>query len=259
MGRGAYGTVEFWDEWYAEDDHADYDWLLAWDDFGEAIESLIGDHDKRVLVVGCGNSPFSSELFARGYRNVVNVDNCESIIAVQRLRYPMLRWLVGDVRSLPFNDGSFDLVLDKGCLDNLYCYVDTTAAVAAFIRETRRLLRAESGRFVVVSCHDEATTRDSLSLANWRFSILRVPNPRWPRIRVETYELALCETGASDHDLAAVLGAAVARTRLCRRDDTLAAAAATTGRCGTGSLPSRLAHLERRSSGRRHSDLIGDE
>lgn len=56
------------DEWYAEEQHREpYDWLLAWDDIGDAIEAWLDyDRSARILIVGCGNSPFSSELFARG-------------------------------------------------------------------------------------------------------------------------------------------------------------------------------------------------
>eukprot|EP00629_Pelagomonadales_sp_RCC1024_P002412 CAMPEP_0119282990 /NCGR_PEP_ID=MMETSP1329-20130426/27654_1 /TAXON_ID=114041 /ORGANISM="Genus nov. species nov., Strain RCC1024" /LENGTH=98 /DNA_ID=CAMNT_0007283655 /DNA_START=96 /DNA_END=388 /DNA_ORIENTATION=- len=98
MGKGAYGTVDFWDEWYLEEEHAGgYDWLFAYEDVGPAVEALLTP-DARVLVIGCGNSPFSSELFARGYRNLTNVDNCAQIIAAQRSKYPMLTWTVADAR-----------------------------------------------------------------------------------------------------------------------------------------------------------------
>mmetsp|Transcript_252 Transcript_252/g.722 ORF Transcript_252/g.722 Transcript_252/m.722 type:complete len:267 (-) Transcript_252:269-1069(-) len=252
MGKGAYGTVEFWDEWYAEEEHlSPYDWLLAWEDIGEAIERWLGwDRGLRVLVVGCGNSPFSSELFARGYRNLVNVDNCESIIESQRLRYPMLTWRVGDVRRLEFDDASFDAVIDKGCLDNLYCYVDARDAVADFLREMARLLRPPRGRFVLVSCHDRDATRAALANADWCFDTLTVPNPRWPAIQVQTYQVALCQTRPDG--LRDLLSDGLARTRLARRLSPRDPPRMTT----PVDLPARLDHLERRSSGRRHSDLI---
>lgn len=152
MGKGGYATVEFWTAWYAEEEHLEpYDWLVTWEDLGWALEEWLAyDHGARILVVGCGNSPLSSELFARGYRDVVNVDNCAAVIEAQRNRYPMLSWIVGDVRDLPFEDASFDMVIDKGCLDNLYCYVEAQAAVGEFVREMRRLVRSPAGRFVVV-------------------------------------------------------------------------------------------------------------
>ena len=68
MGRGGYATTEFWDEWYAEEEHEAYDWLLAYEDVAAALDVLIPSRDARICVVGCGNSPFSAELFARGYR-----------------------------------------------------------------------------------------------------------------------------------------------------------------------------------------------
>lgn len=88
---------------------APYDWLCSFEDVGPAVLALLPGPEARVLVVGCGNSPFSSELFARGYRRLTNVDNCASVVAAQRDRYPMLEWVVGDCRALPFGDGAFDV------------------------------------------------------------------------------------------------------------------------------------------------------
>ena len=83
------------------------------------------------MVVGCGNSPLSSELFSRGFRDVTSVDNCASVIEEQRRRCPMLRWSVADCRRLPFDDGAFDVILDKGLVDNLYCYESLQAEGSA--------------------------------------------------------------------------------------------------------------------------------
>ena len=129
MGKGAYGTVEFWDEYYVDDRPEPYDWFFEWEYIAPTLTPLLA-FDARILVVGCGNSPFSAELFAHGYRKQLNVDNCELVVQQQRERYPMLEWRVADVRRLDeLPDGEFDVVLDKGLLDNLYCYVDTADAV----------------------------------------------------------------------------------------------------------------------------------
>lgn len=231
--------MEFWTEWYSEAEHVEpYDWLVTFEDVGPAIEALLDyNHEARILIVGCGNSAFSSELFARGYRNLTNVDNCPSIIETQRLRYPMLTWIVGDVRSLDLDEG-WDAVLDKGCLDNLYCYVDAAKAVAAYKDEVRRLLKL-SGRLLVISCHDAKTTEASLN-GDWDLAQIAIPNPRWPRIKIETLQFAVVQKHGGRVET--VLRDAIAR---------LAPHVHT-----TTSSPARLAHLDHRSSGRRHSQLL---
>lgn len=238
MGKGGYGTIAFWTEWYSEAEHIEpYDWLVTWEDVGPAIEALLDyNHDARILVVGCGNSAFSSELFARGYRNLTNVDNCPSIIATQRERFPMLTWLVGDVRCLDL-EGGWDAVLDKGCLDNLYCYVDAAKAVADFKEEVRRLLKPR-GRLIVISCHNAQTTQESLQ-GDWGFAQVAIPNPRWPRIKIETLQFAVVENHSSNVER--VLRDAIARLAHVQTSTT---------------SPARLAHLEHRSSGLRHSQLL---
>ena len=37
-------------------------------------------HDDTILIVGCGNSNFSSELYDEGYHNIVNIDFSDIVI-----------------------------------------------------------------------------------------------------------------------------------------------------------------------------------
>ena len=258
MGRGGYATAAFWTEWFNEEEHlAPYDWLVSWEDVGDCVEALLEwKHDARVLMVGAGNSPFSSEMYARGYRKIVNVDNCETVVESQRLRYPMLEWLVADVRQMPFDNDSFDVVIDKGCLDNLFCYVEPQNAVEAYVAEVRRLLTPRRGKFLVVSCHDALAVTEALANAHWRFAIVDLPNPRWPIINIQTYQLAFCEkttpnsgeNNNSDHDESLSRALTDAKARLSSGENTTPPA--------DSRLPRRLRHLEDRASGRRHSSLI---
>ena len=239
MGRGAYNTVEFWDEWYQEPEHAnDYDWLVDYHDVGAVLEPLLRSHDARILVVGCGNSPLSSELFSRGFRDVTSVDNCASVIEEQRRRCPMLRWSVADCRRLPFDDGAFDVILDKGLVDNLYCYESPDAAVQAFVDEARRVLAPSGGRYVLLSCHDfPQTVRTLQRRADWTYAVGVLPNPRYPRINIPNYHIAIAERGRDVATSTAALARALEAP-------------------GLPEAPRRIAHLESRASARRHSAII---
>lgn len=99
MGRGGYGTVEFWDEYYVTDRPEPYDWFFSCAYLGELITGLLRPSD-RILMVGCGNAPFSKELWDLGFQDLWNIDNCALVIDQQRERLPDMNWEVQDVRSV---------------------------------------------------------------------------------------------------------------------------------------------------------------
>jgi len=75
-------------------------------------------------VVGCGNSPFSYDLYDKGgYTNITSIDYSENVIAAMRMKYPRLQWVCADMTKL--NDGDmfpadyFSCVIDKAAMDAL--------------------------------------------------------------------------------------------------------------------------------------------
>lgn len=39
-----------------------YDWLFAYPDVADVIQNLLPDKDKSILMIGCGNAPFSPDM-----------------------------------------------------------------------------------------------------------------------------------------------------------------------------------------------------
>ncbi|KAI5475725.1 S-adenosyl-L-methionine-dependent methyltransferase [Pseudohyphozyma bogoriensis] len=120
--NASYGKQAYWDERYAkEDQDATFDWFQSYAD----IKHLIGPFMPRgkaskILVLGCGNSTLSADLYEDGYRNVTNIDFSSVVIdrlSKQHRDKPEMKWIKGDVRSLPFEDGSYDVAIDKGTMD----------------------------------------------------------------------------------------------------------------------------------------------
>src|SRR5689334_11741302 len=68
--------------------------------------------DKRVLDAGCGTGYGSAEL-ARVAAEVTGIDVADDAIAYANEHFaaPRLQFVPGSVVSLPFEDGSFDLVV----------------------------------------------------------------------------------------------------------------------------------------------------
>ncbi|XP_061270118.1 endothelin-converting enzyme 2 isoform X5 [Bos javanicus] len=117
-----YREVQYWDQRYqGAADSAPYEWFGDFSCFRDLLEPELRPLD-RILVLGCGNSALSYELFLGGFPDVTSVDYSSVVVAAMRARYaqvPTLRWETMDVRALGFPSGSFDVVLEKGTLDAL--------------------------------------------------------------------------------------------------------------------------------------------
>ena len=140
-------------------------------------------HGGRLLVVGCGNSELSAQLYDDGFTNVVNIDFSKVCIAAQlRLHLrarPAMKWLVMDATAMKFEDGSFDTVVDKGALDALMGEPGPEADTSggALLRECCRVTHADSGNVLIVSLLQAHVLTAVLAIfrLGWRLSITQVP------------------------------------------------------------------------------------
>uniref|UniRef100_A0A8C5SCD0 Methyltransferase domain-containing protein n=1 Tax=Laticauda laticaudata TaxID=8630 RepID=A0A8C5SCD0_LATLA len=111
----------FWDARYEQEGAEPTEWFGGLESFREQLEAELKPGD-RILVLGCGNSALSYDLFRLGYTDITNIDYSAVCIASMRDRYAHcsgLHWAVMDARFLTFMDGSFDVVLEKGFLDSI--------------------------------------------------------------------------------------------------------------------------------------------
>ena len=46
----------------------------------------------KVLMVGCGNSELSQEMYSAGYTNILNIDISEVVIDQMKQQYPHMEW-----------------------------------------------------------------------------------------------------------------------------------------------------------------------
>ena len=61
-------------------------------------------------------------------------------------------WDLGDVRNMKYQTDRFDVVFDKGLLDNLQCYLEAEEVCAAGLKDMHRVLKP-GGKFLLLSCH----------------------------------------------------------------------------------------------------------
>ncbi|KAG6331101.1 hypothetical protein ID866_7988 [Astraeus odoratus] len=81
-----YGTKEYWDLRYTqESSDATFDWFKSYVDLADDIRTLVPDRSARILMLGCGNSRFSEEMWNDGYKNIVNVDVRMRVLTSSRI------------------------------------------------------------------------------------------------------------------------------------------------------------------------------
>ncbi|KAG7443556.1 S-adenosyl-L-methionine-dependent methyltransferase [Guyanagaster necrorhizus] len=117
-----YGTKDYWDRRYqAESTDSSFDWFKKYSDIADLLRELIPDKMSKILMLGCGNSTLSEDMYDDGYKNIVNVDYSSVVIEQMRRRHrvdrPGMKWRVMDVRELEFGDDHFDVAIDKGTMD----------------------------------------------------------------------------------------------------------------------------------------------
>jgi len=117
-----YGTKDYWDQRYLEEeDKESFYWFKSYADLADLLHELIPNKSSRILMLGCGNSRLSEDMWEDGYQKIVNVDYSGILIEQMKKRHSILRpemeWHEMDVRNLTFENGTFDVAIDKGTMD----------------------------------------------------------------------------------------------------------------------------------------------
>ncbi len=160
MSNTVFSKQEYWEERFEVEDS--YDWLVKFDNVKSMIIPLIKATDS-ILIVGCGNSSFSGDLYDAGFTNITNIDY--SNVLIEKMREanaesrPLMQWLFMDMTALTFDDQSFDVVIDKAAMDALmvdegdvwYPHSGVVEAVDKMCKGVRRVLKDQTGVFMQIS------------------------------------------------------------------------------------------------------------
>ena len=127
--------------------------LFKYEHLAHIIGAFFGKSE-RLLIPGCGNAPFSPDLYAAGFERQVNIDTSSVVIEQQRERHPQMEWEVGDCMAMEHEDGSFDGCIDKSLVDTLMCAPGGSDAVRALLADMSRCVRP-GGFVMLLSLHCE--------------------------------------------------------------------------------------------------------
>ena len=147
-----YGDAEYWQDRYLRDPEP-FDWYQKYSGLREHLVQHIKPNH-RILMVGCGNSRLSEEMYDDGFRNIHNVDISSVVIQAMQeknARRDEMTWEVMDCTHMePLKSSSFDVVIDKGTLDAILCGSSSTASAEQMCSECARVLKDE-GVFILIS------------------------------------------------------------------------------------------------------------
>ena len=118
MSNSEFKKQEYWESRFEKEES--YDWLANFSSVKKYILPQLQRTDK-ILIVGCGNSSFSSELFLEGFENIINIDYSATVInamsSIHSDSKPSMLWVHMDMLKLDFPPETFDVVIDKAAMD----------------------------------------------------------------------------------------------------------------------------------------------
>ena len=136
-----------------------FEWYGNYADLCHIVHKYVKATSK-MLVVGCGNSELSENMYDAGIVHITNIDISEVVIKKMGARNfekrPRMVFTQMDMLSMTFSDGTFDCVLDKGTLDAIFSNKDdvTVTKVNRMWDEIGRVLKA-GGRYMCITLAQE--------------------------------------------------------------------------------------------------------
>ena len=149
-----YAKKEYWNERFEHTD-SNFDWYADWDQLSKYFIPILTP-DSKILMVGCGNSQMSNQMYSSNFKNIINIDISDIVIQKMKKQYPEMEWQEMDATKMKFEDNYFDCVIDKGTLDAIMCGNDPKPP-AHLILEMHRVTK-KGGNFCIIT-HGEPETR----------------------------------------------------------------------------------------------------
>lgn len=182
--------------WRAFRDRLNREWLrgrLRHRRFAAALKTDAYDE-----AVGEGVCLLISEIAAR----FCGMDAAASICRLAMMRYPQAAWVAGDVRRLPFSDGSFDLVVSISTLDHFR----TAGEIAIALQRLHSVLRPGGYLLITLDNLGNPLVRFRNALPwKWLNRIRLVPFPVGATLRPGELRDSLRQAGFEIREMTALL------------------------------------------------------
>ncbi|NXJ10949.1 MET13 protein, partial [Odontophorus gujanensis] len=183
---GEFGSAPYWDRFFRQRGQRPFEWYGAFPELCPVLLKYVRPRDK-VLVVGCGNSELSEQMYDTGMcEDIVNIDISDTVIRQMQersaSRRPKMSYLQMDMLQMDFPDAHFQVALDKGTLDAILTDDEeiTLSKVDRMFAEISRVLQV-GGRYLCVSlaqAHVLKKAVEYFSQAGWVVRVHEVATSR---------------------------------------------------------------------------------
>ncbi|XP_042562006.1 eEF1A lysine and N-terminal methyltransferase [Clupea harengus] len=164
-------SADYWERFFRKRGDKAFEWYGDYHSLCGVLHKYIKPRDQ-VLVVGCGNSELSEQLYDVGYQQLTNIDTSETVVSNMNQRNaerrPGLTFQLIDATQTGFEDGSYQVALDKSTLDAM-ASEEEGALAKRMLTEVSRVM-AVGGRYVCVTLAQEHVVRlavEHFSSAGW--------------------------------------------------------------------------------------------
>ncbi|XP_064649297.1 eEF1A lysine and N-terminal methyltransferase-like [Lineus longissimus] len=152
--RDQFRSAGYWEEFFKKRGKKSFEWYGEYADICGILHKYVKTSDK-ILMVGCGNSQLSADMYDIGLQAITNVDISDVVIKQMKEKNKdrtEMSFVKMDVTKMDFEAGSFSTVIDKGTLDALFTDKsdDVVKTVEKMFAEIGRVLRV-GGRYICVS------------------------------------------------------------------------------------------------------------
>ncbi|XP_030852906.1 eEF1A lysine and N-terminal methyltransferase [Strongylocentrotus purpuratus] len=177
-------SAQYWESLLKKHRNQAFEWYGEYPNLCGILHKYIRTSDK-TLVVGCGNSRLSEDLYDVGYHQLVNIDDVDSVVKQKTMKNakqrPKMKFERMDVTQMTYEDSSFTVVLDRGNLDARMTDQgqETVASVEKTFGEIGRVLKV-GGRYVCITLAQEHLIRKLLghfSSEGWMVRIHKIDTP----------------------------------------------------------------------------------
>ncbi|XP_049834606.1 eEF1A lysine and N-terminal methyltransferase homolog [Schistocerca gregaria] len=171
---------DFWNSFFKKRGTRAFEWYGEYPELSGLLHKYIKPKDI-ILMIGCGNSSLSADLYDVGYRHLTNIDISyvviRQMIETHGKDRPDMVYQQMDALHMTFDDNEFSVVLDKGTLDALMPdnSEEVQKRIDKLFSEIDRVLRM-GGRYVCVSLLQEHILLKLLEYfpaAGWMFRVCR--------------------------------------------------------------------------------------
>lgn len=155
-----FSSAEYWERFFKKRGEKAFEWYGDYNKLCGVLHKYIKVQDK-VLVVGCGNSELSEQMYDVGYKRLTNIDISETVVTHMNQRNaerrPGLVFQQVDATQTPYEDASYQAALDKSTLDAM-ASEEEGALARSMLTEVSRVL-AVGGRYVCVTLAEESVVK----------------------------------------------------------------------------------------------------